>query len=156
MPLNAQSGTIVTARRWIYFDGETLRLYADPTVYTDHVAQSIDVPEAVLEAAKAQALTALEYWQTHTGQQSTGPDGQLQDTGSQAQWDDWRITDLSPVPLTEDHTGIHVVAYHLDCELHTTTPERVAPGRRNVFAGGWLDGRRQYHPRLPVFHRRPQ
>ena len=98
VPLNAQSGTIVTARRWIYFDGETLRLYADPTVYTDHVAQSIDVPEAVLEAAKAQALTALEYWQTHTGQQSTGPDGQLQDTGSQAQWDDWRITDLSPFP----------------------------------------------------------
>ena len=112
VPLNAQSGTIVTARRWIYFDGENLRLYADPTVYTDHVAQSIDVPEAVLEVAKAQALAALEYWQTQTG--------------SQAQWDDWRITDLSPVPLTEDHTGIHVVAYHLDCELHTTTPEQVA------------------------------
>lgn len=61
MPLNAQSGTTVTARRWIYFDGETLRLYADPTVYTDHVAQSIDVPEAVLEVAKAQALAA---WST--------------------------------------------------------------------------------------------
>ena len=141
VPLNAQSGTIVTARRWIYFDGETLRLYTDPTVYTDHVAQSIDVPEAVLEAAKAQALTALEYWQTHTGQQSTGPDGQLQDTGSQAQWDDWRITDLSPVPLTEDHTGIHVVAYHLECELHTTTPERVAlAGGMYLLEDGWMGG----------------
>ncbi|MEI3363006.1 MAG: hypothetical protein V8R75_10870 [Oscillospiraceae bacterium] len=85
-----------TAVRRIYFDGENLLVYKDTAAYTDHIADSIDAPEMVLSAARDHVLEELSWWQTHTGQQSY-VNGVWHDSGTQAEWDDWRITSLELV-----------------------------------------------------------
>ena len=68
----------------------------DTAAYTDHIADSIDAPEMVLSAARDHVLEELSWWQTHTGQQSY-VNGVWHDSGTQAEWDDWRITSLELV-----------------------------------------------------------
>ena len=129
-----------TAWRTLYFDGEALLLYKDTTTYTDHVADSIDVPDEVLAAAQARVLEELGWWQTHSGGQ-TYVDGEWRDVGTPAEWDDWRITGLSSVDLGEPYTSLGLEVYSFGYELHAAAPEHVIlAGGMYVLEDGWVGG----------------
>ena len=133
VPLAGEPDVSGTAWRTLYFDGEALLLYQDTATYTDHVADSIDVPETVLAAAQARVLEELGWWQTHSGGQ-TYVDGEWQDVGTPAEWDDWRITSLKLVDEAPAYPELGIKVYSYSYELHTTTPARA------VIAGGmYLD-----------------
>ena len=126
--------------RYLYFDGENILVYRDTTTYTDHVADNIDVPEAVLSAAKDAVLSDLDYWRSHTGAWSY-VDGVEQQTGTQAEWDDWRITELVLTDTVPAYPELGMRVYGLGYELHTTTPENVMlAGGMYMEEGGWVGG----------------
>jgi beta-lactamase regulating signal transducer with metallopeptidase domain len=141
----------VSAFRTLYFDGDSLLLYKDTTTCTDHVADGIEAPNAVLEAARTQVLEALDWWQHHTGAQSY-VDGAWQDSGPQAEWDDWRITHLELTDTAPAYPQLGLRIYGLGYELHSPTPERVqAAGGMYVDEDGWVGGFYVETPYL-VFH----
>lgn len=141
----------VTAFRTLYFDGDSLLLYKDATTYTDHVADGIEAPNAVLEAARTQVLEALDWWQHHTGAQSY-VDGVWQDSGPQAEWDDWRITRLELTDTAPAYPQLGLRIYGLGYELHSPTPEKVqAAGGMYVDEDGWAGGMYVETPYL-MFH----
>lgn len=140
VPLAGEPDVSGTAWRTLYFDGEALLLYKDTTTYTDHVADSIDVPEAVLAAAQARVLEELAWWQTHSGGQ-TYVDGEWQDVGTPAEWDDWRITSLKLVDEAPAYPELGIKVYSYSYELHTTTPARaVIAGGMYLDEDGWVGG----------------
>ena len=149
IPLSGQA--FGAALRRAYFDGENLLIYQDHTTYTDHVADGIDVPDTVLSAAKDAVLSALDYWRGHTGAMSYA-DGQWQQTGTQAEWDDWRITELVLTDTVPAYPELGLRVYGLDYELHTTTPEDVIlAGGMYMDEDGWVGGLNTLPPVL-VFH----
>ena len=147
----ADGGTLYHFTRYLYFDGENILVYQDNTTYTDHVADDIDVPEAVLSAAKDAVLSALDYWRSHTGAWSY-VDGQLQQAGIPAEWDDWRITELVLTDTVPAYPELGMRVYGLRYELHTTTPENVMlAGGMYMDEDGWVGGLNTLPPVL-VFH----
>lgn len=106
----------VAAFRTLYFDAENLLIYRDETPCTDHVRESVQAPEDVLEQAKRFAQNAYEA-RGHSAD----------DTG--AVYDDWRINELEG-PWFEEAGGLNIEIWRLSYELHTTTPESL------VLAGG--------------------
>ena len=151
MVQDPEGGTPYHFTRYLYFDGENILVYQDNTTYTDHVADNIDVPEAVLSAAKDAVLSDLEYWRTHTGAWSY-VDGQLQQAGVPAEWDDWRITELVLTDTVPAYPELGMRVYGLRYELHTTTPENVMlAGGMYMDEDGWVGGLNTLPPVL-VFH----
>ena len=147
----AGGGDLYYFTRYLYFDGENILVYQDNTTYTDHVADDINVPEAVLSAAKDAVLSDLEYWRTHTGAWSY-VDGQLQQAGVPAEWDDWRITELVLTDTVPAYPELGMWVYGLRYELHTTTPENVMlAGGMYMDEDGWVGGLNTLPPVL-VFH----
>ena len=146
-----EGGTPYHFTRYLYFDGENILVYQDNTTYTDHVADNIDVPEAVLSAAKDAVLSALDYWRSHTGAMAY-VDSQWQQTGTQAEWDDWRITELVLTDTVPAYPELGLRVYGLRYELHTTTPENVMlAGGMYMDEDGWVGGLNTLPPVL-VFH----
>jgi beta-lactamase regulating signal transducer with metallopeptidase domain len=151
------SGSIIsddayrTATRTLYFDGESLLLYKDNGTYTDHVRDSIDAPTEVLTAAKAQVLEQYDWWQNHSGSMSY-VDDQWQDMDEPAQWDDWKISDLSREfdgAATSQRPDLQVEVYDLGYLLHTTTPEKVTiAGAMYIDEDNWVGG---FHTDYLVF-----
>ena len=132
----AGGGDLYYFTRYLYFDGENLLVYKDLVNYTDHVADNIHVPEAVLSAAKDAVLSDLDYWRTHTG----------------AEWDDWRITELALTDTVPAYPELGLRVYHLGHELHTTTPENVViAGGMYLDEDGWMGGSNSMSHIL-VFH----
>ena len=126
-------------------------MYKDLVNYTDHVADNIHVPEAVLSAAKDAVLSDLDYWRTHTGAMAY-VDGQWQQTGTPAEWDDWRITELALTDTVPAYPELGLRVYHLGHELHTTTPENVViAGGMYLDEDGWMGGSNSMSHIL-VFH----
>lgn len=151
MVQDPEGGTPYHFTRYLYFDGENILVYQDNTTYTDHVADNINVPEAVLSAAKDAVLSDLEYWRTHTGAWSY-VDGQLQQAGIPAEWDDWRITELVLTDTVPAYPELGMRVYGLRYELHTTTPENVMlAGGMYMDEDGWVGGLNTLPPVL-VFH----
>ena len=151
MVQDPEGGTPYHFTRYLYFDGENILVYQDNTTYTDHVADNINVPEAVLSAAKDAVLSALDYWRTHTGAWSY-VDGVEQQTGTQAEWDDWRITELVLTDTVPAYPELGMRVYGLGYELHTTTPENVMlAGGMYMDEDGWVGGLNTLPPVL-VFH----
>lgn len=151
MVQDPEGGTPYHFTRYLYFDGENILVYQDNTTYTDHVADNIDVPEAVLSAAKDAVLSDLEYWRTHTGAMAY-VDSQWQQTGTQAEWDDWRITELVLTDTVPAYPELGLRVYGLRYELHTTTPENVMlAGGMYMDEDGWVGGLNTLPPVL-VFH----
>ena len=140
IPLSGQA--FGAALRRAYFDGENLLIYQDHTTYTDHVADGIDVPDTVLSAAKDAVLSALDYWRGHTGAMSYA-DGQWQQTGTQAEWDDWRITELVLTDTVPAYPELGLRVYGLDYEL--------LAGGMYMDEDGWVGGLNTLPPVL-VFH----
>lgn len=151
MVQDPEGGTPYHFTRYLYFDGENILVYQDNTTYTDHVADNINVPEAVLSATKDAVLSALDYWRTHTGAWSY-VDGQLQQAGIPAEWDDWRITELVLTDTVPAYPELGMRVYGLRYELHTTTPENVMlAGGMYMDEDGWVGGLNTLPPVL-VFH----
>ena len=147
----AGGGDLYYFTRYLYFDGENLLVYKDLVNYTDHVADDIHVPEAVLSAAKDAVLSDLDYWRTHTGAMAY-VDGQWQQTGTQAEWDDWRITELELTDTVPAYPELGMRVYSLGHELHTTTPENVMlAGGMYMDEDGWVGGSNSMSHIL-VFH----
>jgi hypothetical protein len=149
---NYVSGDVYrTATRTLYFDGESLLLYKDNGTYTDHVRDSIDAPTEVLTAAKAQVLEQYDWWQNHSGSMSY-VDDQWQDMDEPAQWDDWKISDLSREfdgAATSQRPDLQVEVYDLGYLLHTTTPEKVTiAGAMYIDEDNWVGG---FHTDYLVF-----
>ena len=140
--------------RCLCFDGEDLLVYKNLVNYTDHVADNIDVPDRVLSAAKDAVLSALDYWRGHTGAMGH-VDGQWQQTGTQAEWDDWRIAELVLTDTVPAYPELGMRVYGLHYELHTTTPEDVMlAGGMYMDEDGWVGGLNTLPPVL-VFHITP-
>lgn len=150
VPLDREADVSGTAFRWVYFDGEHLLVYKDGTTYTDHVADGIDAPEAIVSAARDRVLERLSWWQTHTGSQ-TYVNGVWADVGTPAKWDDWRITSLE---LTDDapaYPQLGIKVYSYSYELHTATPALVTTaGGMYMAEDGWVGGMNSDN--LLVFH----
>ena len=147
----AGGGDLYYFTRYLYSDGENLLVYKDLVNYTDHVADNIHVPEAVLSAAKDAVLSDLDYWRTHTGAMAY-VDGQWQQTGTPAEWDDWRITELALTDTVPAYPELGLRVYHLGHELHTTTPENVViAGGMYLDEDGWMGGSNSMSHIL-VFH----
>ena len=147
------SGTEITgtAFRGLYFDGKDLLLYKDDTTYTDHVADGIDAPADVIAAAKERVLEQLDWWQHHTGAQGY-IDGQWQDVGELADWDDWRITRLELTDTAPAYPELGLRVYGLSYELHSSTPEKVqSAGGMYIREDGWVGGMYDETPYL-LFH----
>ena len=117
------AGNSRTFWRYFYYDGENLLVYKDNRTTTDHVAEGVEGPQEVLEAAKSYVLSRLTQRE----------DGTFVDAGwsdnESAVYDDWRVENLSKAYRYEVG-GITVMAYYFNYEFHTTTPEKV------VLAGG--------------------
>ena len=150
VPISGHADTFGSAPRWIYFDGENLLVYKDTAAYTDHIADSIDAPEAVLSAARDHVLEELSWWQTHTGQQSY-VNGVWHDSGTQAEWDDWRLTSLELVDTAPAYPELGIQVYSYGYELHTATPAlTVMAGGMYMDEDGWVGGMNSDN--LLVFH----
>ncbi len=79
-------------------------------------------------------------------------DGQWQQTGTQAEWDDWRITELVLTDTVPAYPELGMRVYGLRYELHTTTPENVMlAGGMYMDEDGWVGGLNTLPPVL-VFH----
>lgn len=138
MPLSAQvpvSGAEScqgTAFRWLYFDGDSFRVYRDERTYTDHVAENVDAPEEVLERMKTYVRGLYE----------SPEEGRLLVDGefvsAPVEYDDWRIRSVTG-PVYEEVADLRVEIWRLDYQLHTTTPENVLlAGGRYMTEDGWL------------------
>lgn len=140
------AGTTGTAWRRVYFDGENLLVYKDSTIYTDHVADGIDVPGEVLDAARDQVRAYMEQFQGMAWNEDyTAID-------ASPEWDDWRITSLELVDEAPAYPELGIKVYGLGFELHTPIPERVMPaGGTYVDEDGWVGGMYVESPYL-VFH----
>lgn len=107
------------------------------------VYDGIDVPDTVLNAAKAYVWERLVFLSEHSGV-TEFVDGQWQemDTGALPIYDNWRIESLAPCyeeqPIPKDVGQYTVSIYRLNYRLHTTTPERVIlAGAAEVDEEGW-------------------
>ena len=135
-----------TAWRQVYFDGENLLVYKDSTTYTDHVADGVDVPDEVLDAARDKVYAYMEQFQGMAWNEDyTAID-------ASPEWDDWRITSLELVDEAPAYPELGIKVYGLGFELHTPIPERVmTAGGTYIDEDGWVGGMYVESPYL-VFH----
>lgn len=147
IPDSPQHGT---ADRSVYFDGENLLVYRDAAAYTDHIADIIEAPEAVLSAARERVLEELSWWQSHTGQQSY-EDGVWQESGTQAEWDDWRITALELTDTAPAYPELGIQVWSYGYELHPAAlADVILAGGMYLDEDGWVGG--MSSDDLLVFH----
>lgn len=141
-----EGGATGTAWRRVYFDGEDLLVYKDSTTYTDHVADGIDVPDEVLDAARDKVFSYMEQFQGMAWNEDyTAID-------ASPEWDDWRITSLELVDKAPAYPELGIKVYGLGFELHTPIPERVmTAGGTYIDEDGWVGGMYVETPYL-VFH----
>lgn len=134
------------AWRRVYFDGEKLLVYKDSTTYTDHVADGVDVPDEVLDAARDKVRAYMEQFQGMAWNEDyTAID-------ASPEWDDWRITSLELVDEAPAYPELGIKVYGLGFELHTPIPERVmTAGGTYIDEDGWVGGMYVESPYL-VFH----
>lgn len=134
------------AWRRVYFDGENLLVYRDSTTYTDHVADGVDVPDEVLDAARDKVRAYAQQFQGMAWNEDyTAID-------ASPEWDDWRITSLQLVSTAPAYPELGLRIYALGFELHTPIPERIMPaGGTYVDEDGWVGGMYVESPYL-VFH----
>lgn len=134
------------AWRRVYFDGEKLLVYKDSTTYTDHVADGVDVPDEVLNAARDKVRAYAQQFQGMAWNEDyTAID-------ASPEWDDWRITSLELVSTAPVYPELGLRIYALGFELHTPIPERIMPaGGTYVDEDGWVGGMYVESPYL-VFH----
>lgn len=106
-------------------DGENILFYqGDGKSYTDHIADDIDVPKAVLEEAKRIAESDLDYL--------------IERYPDMASLDDWRISDI-PLLDTKVLNGVTVELYVVQSELHTPHPEHFTyAGATTSTTDGWV------------------
>ncbi len=137
----SEQGNILEMPRNLYYKDGILDLYRVGQVsYNDHVAEGINVPDYALSVARQEVMAALSWWQSHTGAWGM-VDGQEQQVGTQAQWDDWRITGLSQVDLGQPYTSLGLEIYSYSYELHASTPELVeSAGGMYIQEDGWVGG----------------
>lgn len=133
LPLSGEvslpGGARVTAGRDLYFDGENLLIYRDGRSTEDHLAEGIDAPEDVLEAAGSYVQAQYAGFQTGGLPNLHDGAGEWSPLEVPAAYDDWRVERLSG-PFFESLDGLRFEIWQMNYELHTTTPERV------VLAGG--------------------
>lgn len=122
--------------RYLYYDGESLRVYKDleNVTYTDHLASTVDVPSDVVTAAKARTLENYNAMRE---------DGQLT-------LDDWRVTAVTQedtIPLAD---GRSLEIYRVSGSFHTTEPARQRAMAGNIWLDedGWLSGYTRRSPYL--------
>lgn len=116
------------------------------------VAADIDVPEAVMAAAKDHVRQDYQYWCASSGVYST-VGGEEQMVGEPAVFDNWRIEGLSLVYTYSDLNGQPLSdfqpagsaawqaldIYRLDYRIHTLTPGLVTlSGGMDLDEEGWL------------------
>lgn len=114
-----------SAVRYLYFDGENLLVYKDEKPTTDHVVDgaALNVPAAVVEQAKAYALSVYEGQSEYEGM------GTL---------DDWRIESFDG-PYQTAVGDLTVEAWAFNYECHTTTPDQVVlAGGRYITEDNWV------------------
>lgn len=141
-----EAGAAGTAWRRVYFDGEDLLVYKDGTTYTDHVADGVDVPDEVLNAARDKVYAYMEQFQGMAWNEDyTAID-------ASPEWDDWRITSLELVDEAPAYPELGIKVYGMGFELHTPIPERVmTAGGTYIDEDGWVGGMYVESPYL-VFH----
>lgn len=150
VPISGHADTLGCAPRSVYFDGENLLVYQDAAAYTGHIADGIEAPEAVLSAARERVLEELSWWQSHTGQQSY-EDGVWQESGTQVEWDDWRITALELMDTAPAYPELGIQVWSYGYELHPTAPaDVILAGGMYLDEDGWVGGM-NFNPFL-VFH----
>ena len=150
VPISGHADTLGCAPRSVYFDGENLLVYQDAAAYTDHIADSVEAPKAVLSAARERVLEELSWWQSHTGQQSY-EDGIWRESGTQAEWDDWRITALELVDTAPAYPELGIQVWSYGYELHPAAPaDVILAGGMYLDEDGWVGGM-NFNPFL-VFH----
>nr|WP_325303599.1 M56 family metallopeptidase [uncultured Dysosmobacter sp.] len=150
VPISGHADTLGCASRSVYFNGENLLVYRDTAAYTDHIADDIEAPEAVLSAARERVLEELSWWQSHTGQQSY-EDGIWRESGTQAEWDDWRITALELTDTAPAYPELGIQVWSYGYELHPTTPaDVILAGGMYMDEDGWVGGMNSDD--LLVFH----
>lgn len=150
VPISGHADTLGCAPRSVYFDGENLLVYQDAAAYTGHIADGIEAPEAVLSAARERVLEELSWWQSHTGQQSY-EDGVWQESGTQVEWDDWRITALELTDTAPAYPELGIQVWSYGYELHPTAPaDVILAGGMYLDEDGWVGGM-NFNPFL-VFH----
>lgn len=150
VPISGHADTLGCAPRSVYFDGENLLVYQDAAAYTGHIADGIEAPEAVLSAARERVLAELSWWQSHTGQQSY-EDGVWQESGTQVEWDDWRITALELMDTAPAYPELGIQVWSYGYELHPTAPaDVILAGGMYLDEDGWVGGM-NFNPFL-VFH----
>lgn len=131
-------GSSASAFRTVWFDGESLRLYKDGSIFADRIKIGIDAPADVLRQAalfvdtQLHLLAANGYGADGSGNFDEGNFGP-----GNVVWDDWRIMDLTG-PYYETAGDLRVEIWNVGYETHTTTPERVVlAGGSYVGEDGW-------------------
>ena len=119
--LHEPGGSIADFYRYLYFDGESLRVYRElqAVAYTDHLAGTVTAPSDVVTAAKARVL------ENYSAMQEDCPGFPI---------DDWRVTGVSledTIPLTD---GRSLEIYRVSGSFHATYP-----ARRSMAGNIWLD-----------------
>ncbi len=117
--------------RWIYFDGENLRVYAELPETVDHAAANLSdsIPEEVRAEALKQAQASCEEF--------LGNDW----TGGSGVYDDWRLSELSLVNTYEEFPVGTVEVYRFAWQAHAAKPtEAVLAGGMYLQEDGWMGG----------------
>lgn len=132
-----EEGTPATAYRMLTFDGTQLLLYRKDDTYTDHVADSIQVPEPVLAAVKVEAQAYFASMQD----QPMAWDEDYEAIDQSAMWDDYRITSITLADRAATYPQLQIEIYSWGCGLHTSIPEQVTlAGSAYVDEEGWYYG----------------
>ena len=102
------------------------------------IGEGVDVPDAVLSAARAYVQEQYDYWSANTGAMAV-VDGEEIMLGEPAEYDDWRIRSIGLAHHYDGLEGVPLDVYLLDYRLHTTTPDRVVlAGGMELDEEGWL------------------
>ena len=107
--------------RYLYYDGESLRVYKDleNVTYKDHLASTVDVPSDVVTAAKALALDVFQ---------------QMKELAAEAQPDDWRVDGVTLIEAIPLKDGRSVELYGVGSSFHAANP-----GQFFRAGGAWID-----------------
>lgn len=142
LPLSGQvplpGGAYGTAGREVYFNGEALLVYRDERSTRDHLAEGIDAPQDVLEAAGSYVQARYAGFQTGALPGFRSGAGEWSLLEAPAVYDDWRVERLSG-PYFESPDGLPDLEFwRMNYELHTVTPERVElAGGAYLTEEGW-------------------
>ena len=107
--------------RYLYYDGESLRVYKDleNVTYKDHLASTVEVPSDVATAAKALALDVFQ---------------QMKELAAEAQPDDWRVDGVTLIETIPLKDGRSVELYGVGSSFHAANP-----GQFFRAGGAWID-----------------